>query len=249
MLLAHPTGHYRFLTGIDPYSCGVIADPGYQIVRAAFACPLPWRQGFERIDEHLRTTGRGREALCAVELRSPAPFSMSGFIAFNRTYCELLRDWNLYVGEYNPVARTNVAPVHQPPSEVVLHAFSYTVPAAGPTRPTLVVAGAGELREGVLEEERIIRPGEDSAEALREKATYVMQVMTERLCGLGGDWPMVTSVNVYTARLETWVAEEIVLAGTGPARREWLCWHCTRPPVQRIDFEMDLRGIATELVI
>jgi hypothetical protein len=249
MLLAHPTGHYRFLAGIEPYSCGVIADPGYQIVRVALASPLPWRRGFARLEDHLRGAGRNREDLCGVELRSPAPFTMSGFVAFNRTYCEVLRAWGVYVGDQNPVARTNVAPVHQPPAEVVLHAFSYIAPAIVPTRPTLVVAGAGELREGLLEEERIIRPGEDSAEALREKATYVMQVMTDRLRGLGGDWSLVTAVNVYTARLEAWVAEEVVLAGAEPACRAGLCWHCTRPPVQQIDFEMDLRGIATELVI
>lgn len=249
MLLPHLTGHYHFLTGIEPYSCGVIADPGYQIVRAVLGNPLPWREGFDRIEAQLQANGCGRTALCAVELRSPAPFTMSGFIAFNRDYCKVLDAWELGVNGHNPVARTNVAPVHDPPGQVELHAFSYTVASPEASRPTLIVAGAGELREGLLEEERIIRPGDSSAEAMRAKASYVMQVMTDRLHGLGADWPLVTAVDVYTARLDSWVAADLVTAAIGPARRLGLCWHCTRPPVQNIDFEMDLRGITTELTI
>ena len=49
-LNAHPTGHYRFLPGIAPYSCGVIADPGYEVVRVSLQVPEPWRDGFKRVD-------------------------------------------------------------------------------------------------------------------------------------------------------------------------------------------------------
>ena len=30
-LIDHPTGNYRFLPGIAPYSCGVVSAPGYEI--------------------------------------------------------------------------------------------------------------------------------------------------------------------------------------------------------------------------
>ena len=44
MLLHNPQGHYRFLKGIAPYSCGVIADEGFEIVHVTLATPPPWRQ-------------------------------------------------------------------------------------------------------------------------------------------------------------------------------------------------------------
>ena len=81
-----------------------------EIVRVVLAEPLPWREGFERVDAYLAAEGCDRVALCAMELRSPAPFTMQGFIDFNREYCAVLKAWGLYVDELNPVARTNVAP-------------------------------------------------------------------------------------------------------------------------------------------
>lgn len=249
MLIAHPEGHYRFLRGIEPYSCGVIAEPGYEIVHATLAESLPWRPGFDRIDAHLCDLGQDRRALCGVELRSPAPFTMQGFIDFNRIYCQTLQSWNLYVGELNPVARTNIAPAHDPPAEPVLHGFSYTVPTAPNSSPTLVIAGAGELREGILEEERIILPGDTSPQAMREKAAYVMEVMKERLEGLGGTWELISTVDIYTVYCFEHLVEETVLPHLGKARRHGVRWYCSRPPVQGIDFEMDMRGVRTELIV
>ncbi len=188
MLIAQPAGHYHFLKGIAPYSCGVVADPGYEIVRVALATPLAWRDGFRRVDEHLRRAGLGRQTLCAMELRSPKPFTMPGFIAFNQSYCAVLRSWDLFVDDLNPIARTNVCPLDDPPEVPSLHAFCYVQPNPNIIRPTLIVAGAGELRDGVLKETEIIRPGDVSPAAMLEKATYVMRVMDERLRGLGGDW-------------------------------------------------------------
>ena len=124
MLIANVRGHYHFLTGIDPYSSGTIADARYEIVHATLERAVLWREGFERIDAHLYGAGQDRYALCGVELRSPAPYTMQGFIAFNRGYCDLLKAWDLYVEDLNPVARTNVAPLYDPPGEPSLHGFS-----------------------------------------------------------------------------------------------------------------------------
>ena len=249
MLIAHPEGNYRFLVGIEPYSSGVIAEEGYEIVRAVLEEPLPWRRGFERIEAHLRGLGRGREALCGVELRSPAPFTLQGFIDFNRRYCALLEEWDLFVEGKNPVARTHVVPLFSAPPAPALHAFSYTVPASPAVRPTLIVAGAGELRGGLLEEERILRPGDTSPEGMRIKASYVMEVMEERLKGLGGDWNLVGAVGLYTVHLPEGLLEEIVLPRLGAAARRGIRWHWARPPVQGVDFEMDLRGVRTERLV
>ena len=43
-------GHYEFLPGIAPFSSGVVAGPGYQVVHVTLRRSLPYRQGFERID-------------------------------------------------------------------------------------------------------------------------------------------------------------------------------------------------------
>jgi hypothetical protein len=249
MLLANPRGHYRFLKGIDPYSCGVVADPGFEIVHIILENPLPWRRGFERVEAHLQEAGRDRYALCGMELRSPKPFTMQGFIDFNEIYCEVLREWDLYVGDLNPVARTNVAPRCDPPETPVLHGFSYTAPAAS-TRPTLVVAGAGEVaRGGILKEEHILRLGETGAEAMREKAAYVMDVMEKRLHGLGGTWDLINAVEVYTIHPLDALVEEIVLERMQAARRHGIRWYHTRPPVLNIEFEMDMRGVRREICI
>ena len=72
-------GSYRFLPGIAPFSSGAAALPGHQVVHATTGTPIPWREGFDLIDRHLRAEGRPRAALCAIELRSPAPFTFAGF--------------------------------------------------------------------------------------------------------------------------------------------------------------------------
>ena len=248
MLVANPKGHYHFLRGVDPYSSGVIADPGHEIVHVTLREPLSWRRGFDFIESHLKQVNRDRHALCGVELRCPAPFTIEGFTDFNRTYCEILKKWDLYVLDMNPIARTNVAPLFSPPQEVSLHAFSYTIPQeGGQTISTLVIAGGGEFREGVLENEAIIRFGETEPDAILEKASYVMKVMEERLHGLGARWDLLNTVGVYTVHSLDGVAEDVILSRLGPARRHGLQWHHTRPPVKNIEFEMDMRGVRQEL--
>lgn len=247
MTTANPRGNYFFLKGIEPYSCGVIAAPDHEIIHLTFRQPLPWRQGFAAVSAHLETVGRSRHALCAMELRSPSPFTMEGFIAFNKEYCLVLEEWGLYVEGLNPIARTNVAPLHHPPTSPVLHAFSYTVPSPG-APPTLVVAGAGELQGAALVAEGIVRRGHTDARAMEEKAAFVLDVMEERLLGLGGNWELVHTADVYTVHPLGPIAEQI-WRRLGRAARHGFRWYQTRPPVVDIEFEMDLRGTRTEFYL
>src|SRR5262245_64898204 len=182
-----PAGNYRFLPGIAPFSSGAAAASGYQVVHATVRAPIPWRDGFALIDRHLRAEGRPRAALCAIELRSPAPFTFDGFDVFNAGYQALLKEWNLLVEGANPIARTNVAPVTGAPAEPSLYGFGYTVPGAT-ERPTFIVAGAGEMRERGVGVEGIVRHGETSPGAMREKAAHVMGIMRARLQGLRVAW-------------------------------------------------------------
>ena len=249
-LINNPRGSYRFLTGIAPYSSGVVASPGYEIVRATPRGLLPYRLGFELIEQHLQDVGRTRQALCAIELRSPVPFTFQGFAEFNEDYRRLLAEWDLLVEAHNPIARTNVAPAIQPPEEPSLHAFSYTMPSETPEGgTTFVVAGAGELREGRLTSKDIVRKNETSEEAMKQKAAHVMRTMSARLRGLGASWEEVTAVDVYTVHpLEPLLVRHL-LGPSGPAARHGVTWHYSRPPIIGIDFEMDVRGIRREVVL
>lgn len=249
MLLENVKGGYHFLTGIAPYSSGVIAASGYEIVHATLKASLPWQAGFEAVDAHLHAVGRPRHALCGMALRSPEPYTMDGFIGFNRAYCAVLQDWDVFVDGHNPVARTNVAPVLDAPPTSVLHAFSYTIPQAKQKGPTFVVAGAGELASRELVRDGIVRLGEVSPDAMREKATYVMDVMTKRLTGLGGSWDDVRVVNIYSAHSVDALVNEVVLPRIGGAVRHGVHWFLTRPPIVEIEFEMDMRGVLQEIVV
>jgi hypothetical protein len=249
MLIPHPSGSYQFLQGIDPYSCGVVAEAGYEIVHATLARHLPWREGCDWVTSYLQRLGLERSALCAMELRSPAPFSLQGFIDFNNEYCALLKSWDLYVGDLNPLARTNVVPAHHPPEVPSLHAFSYVIPHRDIQRPTLIVAGAGELREGVLDSAGIIRPGDTSPAAIHEKAAHVMQVMCDRLQALGGEWNLINDVDIYTVHPLDEILGQVILPAIGPARARGTRWIYSRPPVIDIEFEMDLHGVVTDKVV
>jgi hypothetical protein len=246
MLVPNPKGGYSFLPGIDAYSSGVVAEAGFEIVHATFRRLFPYPEGFNLIEGHLQAKGRGREALCAVELRSPAPFTRAGFAEFNRDYHALLEEWGVLVEGQNPVARTNVAPRWLPPREPSLYAFSYTVPADEATGPTFVVAGAGELRGGRLEEAGVVRPGDTSPNAMREKASYVVKAISRRLDALGASWEEVTATSVYSIQPLDEIAGPVVLNAIGPAAVQGLRWYHARPPIDELEYEMDARGVRRE---
>ncbi|MDP1911342.1 MAG: hypothetical protein Q8K85_23835, partial [Hyphomicrobium sp.] len=123
-------GGYRFMPGVSQYSAGVAALPGFNLERVRFTRPVPMRQGFDRIAQILKNAGRPPSAFAACELRSPAPFTESGFVKFNEVYTGTLKAWGLMPDGVNPVARSNVCPKIDPPAEPSFHAFTYAVPAA-----------------------------------------------------------------------------------------------------------------------
>src|SRR3982751_2815239 len=197
MLTENKKGNYSFLPGIAPYSAGVLAEPGFEIVHVRFTRYVPLKAGFDAIEAALEKAGRPLQALCGLELRSPKPFTFSGFSEFNASYVDVLRRWQILLGDVNPVARTHVAPAVNPPLQPSLYAFSYTIPSAQ-TRRTFVVAGAGELPEGSLDERDVVQRGDISAPAIREKARFVMGLMSSRLSGLGVTSNDLTVSEIYT---------------------------------------------------
>jgi hypothetical protein len=248
MLLPNPKGNYSFVKGIAPYSAGAVAEPGYEIVHARFLAPVPLARGFDRVKAHLAAMKRPAQALCGMELRSPKPFTFPGFSEFNNGYVDVLRGWGIFLDDINPVARTNIAPEIGAPAVPSLYGFSYTVPSDRKEK-TFVVAGAGELPEGSLKPEDVVRRGETSNEALREKTRFVMGLMAGRLQELGVDWARVTTTEVYTVHsICSFLASEIIRP-LGKSAIHGITWHYSRPPIVTIEYEMDLRGCYREIVL
>lgn len=247
-IVAFAPGGYRFVRGPFQYSMGVAAEPGFEIERVRFRNPVPLDESFRAIETYLESLVRPLAAFCACELRSPAPFTGDGFTEFNRHYVVTLERWGVYRDGVNPVARSNVCPEVDPPREPSFHAFSYTVPVRKGAAPSFVIAGAGEAREGEGSySERIVRFGDTSPAGLREKARYVLEAMERRMQGLGFNWHDVTATQVYTVfDLYPFLADEIA---SRDAMRGGLTWHYARPPVQGLDYEMDVRGVAREIVV
>ncbi len=244
-------GGYRYVRGRFQYSGGVAAEPGFAMERARFARPVPLEEGFRRIEAYLGGIGRPPTAFCACELRSPGQFTEEGFIAFNRAYVRTLERWGIFEDDENPVARSNVCPEIDPPAEPCFHAFSYTVPAAtdGTARPkSFVIAGSGEAPEGPGGyRERIIRLGDTSPDAMREKARYVLGAMEHRMAALGLAWADATVSQAYTVYdIHGFVADEIVRRGAAP---DGITWTWARPPVEGLAFEMDVRAVPVERVL
>jgi hypothetical protein len=241
-------GGYRYVRGPFQYSGGVAAEPGFAIERVRFQNPVPLEEGFKRIEAHLDSIGRAYTSFCACELRSPEPFSEQGFIDFNRIYVGTLERWGIFKDDENPVARSNVCPEIDGPSEPSFHAFSYTVPADVGAPQSFVIAGSAESPEGGgTYEERIIRLGDTSADAMREKAQYVLGAMETRMSALGVGWPQTTVSHAYSVHdLHPFLADEIVSRGAAAAG---LTWVYARPPVVGLEYEMDVRGVHCERVV
>lgn len=240
-------GGYRYIPGVSQYSAGVAALKGYRLVRVRFSDVVPLKKGFERIAAHLKAVDRPLTAFCACELRSPGQFTEEGFVEFNRVYVGTLRDWGIMDGDDNPVSRANVCPEIGAPSEPGFHAFTYTVQDSDAPK-TFVIAGSGEAPEGKGNyRDHIVRLGDTSQAALREKSAFVLDEMERRMAHFDGGWSEATGVQIYSVHdIHPLIATEIA---PRTAHRNGMTWHFNRPPVVDLEFEMDCRRIFDELVV
>ncbi len=240
-------GGYRFIPGVFQYSAGVAALAGFGMRRIQFQRPVPLSEGFARAEKIIKAAGRPLTAFCACELRSPGQFSEDAFRSFNEHYVDTLSTWKIFDGSTNPVARSNVCPEVNGPTEPSFHAFTFTV-AREETRPSFVIAGSGECPEGLGNyRDNTVRLGDLSAEGILEKARFVLDEMERRQEALQQSWKTVTATQVYTVHdIYPFLASEIVGRGAAPAG---ITWHFDRPPVVDLEYEMDCRGVFEEFVI
>jgi hypothetical protein len=240
-VLEFADGNYRFIRGVYPYSAGIAPLHGYTLKRVRFAKPVPIVQGFGLIEAELKRAGRPLTALAACELRSPAPFTEEGFVAFNRVYVGTLERWQIFRDGVNPVARSNVCPAVNPPAEPGFHAFTYTVPG---NTGGFVIAGSGEAPEGHANyKDHIVALGDTSPAGLLTKARWVLGEQERRLSALGFAWADVRATQVYTTHdIHPFVAAELV------PRAGSVEWHFCNPPVEGLAYEMDCRQVPQELL-
>jgi len=59
----------------------------------------------------------------------------------------------------------------------------------------------------------------------------------------------VTAVEVYTVHSISGLMRDLLLPRIGGAGIHGIRWHFARPPIEEIEFEMDVRGCGRELVL
>jgi hypothetical protein len=242
-----PAGNYRFIPAVFQYSSGAAALPGFEVERVRFDRLTPLAEGFAQIAKYIQAAGRPLTSFCACELRSPAAFTEEGFRNFNLHYVKTLREWDVFDGTTNPVARSNVCPEIDPPAEPSFYAFAFTRPSQNAT-PTFVIAGGAEARGGTGSyPDRIVRYRDLSPKGWKEKVRFTVGAMKDRLGAFGFGWNDTTAVQAYTVHdFHAVMADELVRHG---ATRSGLTWHFARPPVVDLEFEMDCRRVIREIVI
>jgi hypothetical protein len=224
-------GGFRFLATDGPFSAGVAAEPGFEIVRLIAPRYTPLTEGFRLVERTLDGAGRPPAALCAMELRLPKPLSRAGFDEFNRGYVAQHERWGLRVDGHMAPARTNVAPEIDPPAEPSLHAFCYTIEAETP-RTTFVISGVPEP------------PGTRGGPPAFWKA--IVETIDANIEALGVGWADVTEANIYGTRADHGLFGESGLLRFQELVRPGLRWFFSRPPIDDLNLEIDVRGLAGE---
>ena len=251
MIVSNARGNYQFMRGGAAFSSAVVADEGYAIVHATLLNPLPVSAGFDFIAEHLKREGRPVHAVCGIELRSPRVLTLEGFREFNtEVYRAALMKHDLLVDEVSPMTRSNLAVEINPPSQAVLFAFSYTIPIS--TRATarnFVLAGAADEAGDPANPHRVIRAGETSDDAMREKAAFVMNELSKRLSEFNLTLDDSTALGVYTVHNIFSYLPDMLLKSLGRAHWLGVHWYFTRPPIQGLEFEADARRALREIFI
>ena len=242
-------GGYRYIPAVFQYSAGVAAEDGFELERARFMRPVPLAEAFAASRSALKAIGRPLTAFAQCELRSPAPFTDQGFIDFNKQYVHTLERWGIYKDGVNPVARTNVCPMYNEPAEPSMLAFTYTVPAATPRAapsccPAAATPGDGsqpyQRAHRALRRHLARRPAREGG--LRHRGDgAAAQGARLRLAGCGQHAGLHRAEHRPSGRRRT-----------GAARRDRQAAWCGTTRGRRsigLEYEMDVRGTARELIL
>lgn len=240
-------GGYSYIPSVFQYSGGIVASPGHEVVRVRFRRLVKLQDTFLWIKKYLGDLGLTTESIAQFDLRSPAQMSDEQFRHFNEQYAAQLKEWGLVVDGITPVARTNVCPIFDTPLEPMVLAFSYVRPSSG-AGGSFQLSGSADAKTGNAPvRERAIAWQDISPEGMQQKIEYVVNTMESRLKQLGVDWNDAASTEIYTRRdVCQHLRETLFNRGIGSGG---VLWTYADPPVAGLEFEMDVRGYASEVIV
>ena len=249
MLISNPVGNFHFTMGSPFYASAVLADPGFQIVRAILEKPVPLKAGFDAIERELKSCGRPLQALCGMELRTQDPYvNRPLFMEFNSKYVERLKSLDLLVDGLVPITRANLAVHDHSVNEQCVYAFLYTAPSQA-SRLTFATSAIADLKrhaDGTVEN---VALGDVSPAGLREKVSFVMHAVEGKLEEIGASWNLATQIRIYTVHPIGALIPEVILPLIGSGAHHGITWHYVYPPVVGLELEIDVRGVLRESVV
>lgn len=227
----HSPGGFRFLPLDGAFSAGVAAEPGYEIVRVLAPTYTELGEGFQLVESFLQGSRRPMAALCGMELRIPRPLSRPEWEEFNNAYVAQHERWGLRVNGRMPAVRTTVAPEFDPPKQPSLHAFCFTV-EADRRGNTFVISGTPEPS--------------GTTGGLDSYWAAIVDTINDRISALGVTWTDATEVQFYATRADHAVFASPELSHLNDLARPGMRWFFSRPPIDSLHLEIDVRGLARE---
>jgi hypothetical protein len=230
---ANLAGNYSFLGAPGgPYSGGVLADPGFDLVHVTFDEAAPLEAGLEAAVGHVTGAQRPALSIAGFELRIPTPLTAEGFASFNQPYIGALRRLGLEVDGMIPTTRTNVALSVSGVAEPSVHGFTYTVPGNSDRRRFLM--------SGVAEEAQADVP---------TMLDSIMTTLGARMNELGASWADATFIQLYGMDEMQQAVVDRVLKRIGRASARGVHWFPSLPPIEGLRLEIDVRSAGTEVFV
>jgi len=116
-----------------------------------------------------------------------------------------------------------------------------------PAHAQLRRIGLRQWLEGTPFPDGIVAWGDTSPDGLAQKVDFVLDGLEHNTAALGARWQALTAVQIYTPH-EFGALVHDHFAPRGLARLG-LEWHVCRPPIDGLEFEIDVRGVRRELVV
>jgi hypothetical protein len=229
------------------FSRGVATQPGYEFHRVRFLNRPLLEPGLRAMRAFITAQGRPPGALAAVELRLPAPLSGADGAAANAAYAVALHDAGFVVpGDVRPEARSNMAPLVDPPAALSIHAFTFAVPAPAQATPSAcdyVISG----RPDISDSGEMIAGHDYASAGMQKKAAFILGWLTDRITELGGDPARATGFQIYTRHAIDGIIVDPL--SRNPLSRAGFTLVPGDPPGTAFELEFDVRSVSRELVI
>jgi len=228
------------------FSRGVAARAGFVFHRVRFLERPLLEPGLHLALAYIASQQRPPGALAALELRLPKPLSPADGAAANAAYPAALRNAGFTVaGDLRPEARSNMAPLADPPAALSIHAFTFAIPAppGAPTAPDYVISGHPDISDSG----ELIAGHDYSSAGMQQKATFILGWLTDRITELGGDPARATGFQIYTRHAIDGIIVDPL--SRSPLSRAGFTLIPGDPPGTAFELEFDVRSVSRESVL